>query len=432
MNRNGIIEITAEHRQMFKRDLRELGKYLESGKASKEEMLTIVKLFNHLNRLTEEVIMLEEDAEKLEYLREEVAARAELAKKARESVFEVVDFKESDDNYINDSPIIKALVRKEKGEYNLGINKETGEAAIFTLIDGYVTPYEKEILECVSKFNIDGQVTENGKTFFTLGQLYRSLRHGKGTQSPTKEQRAELLVALTELSRPERKLSFVINDYLKVWGGFETNGGRIRIVSFDELYGKYRGQEDILIVLDETPVLCMLSQNLRMGELIDQSIKAIKQPRYTLEFKQETKTGKPITKRSFSSNEQRQEFCKKNGITKKDIVKAECKLQPYSLTENRISIRSVLFSFVFSYIRATTAGKTHSNKLPYKTIWERCGLSNDSNQIKRDKEAIFVILDHLKRERVISSWKEYANKGSRKANGIEIKISKSIAERGGK
>lgn len=91
---------------------------------------------------------------------------------------------DSGNNFINQSAATKALVNREKGEIYLGTNPESGEAAIMQLISGYITPYEKELLECVSKFKYDGQITENGKIWFTLGQLYRALRHGAGTTSP--------------------------------------------------------------------------------------------------------------------------------------------------------------------------------------------------------------------------------------------------------
>jgi len=51
----------------------------------------------------------------------------------------------------------------------------------------------------------------------------------KQQQANVLEQRAALMDALTELSKPERKLTFKLNDYLKTWGGFETNGGRVRL-----------------------------------------------------------------------------------------------------------------------------------------------------------------------------------------------------------
>lgn len=34
---------------------------------------------------------------------------------------------------------------------------------MMTIIDGYLTPYEKEILETIMKYKQDGQVTQKGK-----------------------------------------------------------------------------------------------------------------------------------------------------------------------------------------------------------------------------------------------------------------------------
>lgn len=335
---------------------------------------------------------------------------------------------DSGQNVINDSPVLKnMLAGSKRAEIVLGTNPETGEAAIFTLLSGYITPYEKEIIECVSKFKLDGQLTDKGKIWFTVGQLYRAMRHGKGTQSPTPEQRAAIMETLTELSKPERKLTFKLNDYLKTWGGFETNGGRVRLIGFDELFGRVQGQEDILIILDDTPVICAVAENLHMWEPIPQEVKAIQQARYTLEYKE----GDKIIKRSFATNEARLKYCKKNGITGAAIEAHGIRAKPWALSENRIALRSVLLTFVYGYIRARSAGRNHSNKLSYEQIFTRCGVSENREAQKRARADIAVILNHfVKKVDGLRCWTEYTNRGNTKPDGIQISIGDQITEGG--
>lgn len=369
-----------------------------------------------------------------EELRKIQAANKYLYELAAGMVRERLQPRDSGQNFINDSPVVKELIKRitpqaqrSKSEIVLGTNTETGEPAIFTLLGGYITPYEKEVIECVSKFKLDGQLTEKGRVWFTLGQLYRAMRHGAGTARPTPEQKQALLQCLIKLSNDDRKLTFKLNEYLKVWGGFETNGGRLRIIGFDELFGKIRGQEDILILLDDTPVICAVAENLQMWEPIAQEVKAIQQRRYTLELKEPIQIGgKPAKKRSFATNEERVKFCKKYGITSADIESYSDSVKPWALSDNRIALRSVILSFVYSYIRARAAGKPHSNKLPYSAIFERCEVDTNSPEtVKRAKNDIGVIMNHLtacQHIKELKSWGEYTNKGSKKPDGIEISL----------
>ena len=334
--------------------------------------------------------------------------------------------KDSGLNVINASPVTVDLMRGNTGDIKLGVNPQTGEAAIFTILGGYITPYEKEIIECISKFKIDGQLTENGKIWFTVGQLYRAMRHGAGTQSPTKEQRAEIMAALTELSEPDRKLTFKLNDYLRVWGGFETNGGRLRIIGFDELFGKIRGQEDILIILDDTPIICAVAENLHMWEPITQEIKAVKQLRYYIKFLEDGKT----KKRSFDTNEKRRKFCADNGITAADIIEHGEHVEPWALSTNRISLRSALLTFVYGYIRARAASSNYSDKMPYEMLFERCGIDEHRQKRKNAREDIAVIMNHLTNTvDELQAWGTYQNKGTTGDNFDGVIIFLQMPER---
>lgn len=354
---------------------------------------------------------------------EQAAAESNPEEKAR--LIDAVTPIDSGLTVINKSPATKALMEGKTGCIYFGTNPDTGNRAEAIIKSGFLTVYEKEVLECISKFKIDGQITNTGKIWFTLGQLYRSLRHGAGTQSPTEEQKKALLQQLAELSSEDRKIEFRLTEALKVWGGFEATGGRIRILGFDELYGKIRGQEDILIILDQTPILNALSENVFMYERPPQEVKAIQEHRYTLELKEPiTINGKAAKRRSFTSNEARRSFCKKHGITTENIAKYGELKKPVALSENRIALRGYLQTFVFGYISARAAGTPYSNKMPYSQIFEACKIKTSSREsVKRAKEFIALVLDHymacaelpeLKR------WEEYTNKGSRTPDGIQI------------
>ena len=354
---------------------------------------------------------------------------------------DVLTYNDSGKNIVNADPAMKALVSRKYGEVFYGTNPENKERAVLQLIEGYITPYEKELLECVAKFKWDGQITEKGKIWFTLGQLYRSMRHGAGTVSPQKQQKAELLKALNELEKVERKLEFQLNGSLTAWGGFEATGGKFRIISFDELYGKINGQDDILIVTDDTPVINLISENVGMYEVISQEVKGIMQSCYQmtlkkpLEIKKEVKnkeTGEKetkitkVTKRSFKTLKEKQAFLEKHGLTDADVEGCVLDKKPFTLNESRIAVRAVILDFVYRYIRARGAKqpKHYSNMLPYKVIFERCGVDTGSREIvKLTKYNISVILDHLvscESLPELVGWREYANKHSKKADGIEI------------
>ena len=327
---------------------------------------------------------------------------------------------------INDSPVIKSLIKGEVGDIVLGKNDETGETAIFTLMEGYLTPYEKEVLECISKFRHDGQVTERGdRTWFTIGQLYRAMRHGPGTTRVTKEQRKALLKTLSDLSDDNRRIKFKVNEYLKVWGGFLTNGGRLRIIGYDEYFGKIRGQEDLLIVLDNTPIICALAENLNMYECPPQEVKAIEHTYYSLKLKKPLLIeGKAEKEYDFASAAECDEFLRLHDIRQKDIVKQGESTEAWPLSENRIALRNVLSTFVYGYIRARAANKPkpYSNRLPYSTIFERCSINSGNREVvRRVKNDIQVIMDHfVKNIPELKIWREYMKRYSKSVDGIEI------------
>ena len=163
-----------------------------------------------------------------------------------------------------------------------------------------------------------------------------------------------------------------------------------------------------------------------MWEPIPQAVKAIKQERYTLTYR--AADGKEKN-RSFATNEARQRYCKKNGLTGKDIIAHDVQAKAWALSENRIALRTVLLSFVYSYLRARESGARISNKLSYAQIFERCGVSENREEQKRAKEYVAIILNHfVKTVDGLNSWTEYANKGSTKPDGVQISIGSALIE----
>lgn len=355
------------------------------------------------------------------------AANEYLYNLALASIGTAFEYRDNGLNVVDESLFTKKLLERTKREkLVIGQNPETGETAILTIIDGYLDPYEKEILECICKFKLDGRVTPGGQIYFTLNDLYRALRHGAGTISPQQEQKEALLEALNELVRPERRIAFKTNEYLREWTGIE--GGKFPILkTFSELYGrKNRGQEvEVLILLDETPVITQLTERLNTWEQIPQAVKGIQQRRFTLEYKD----GDKSRKRTFATNAQRRAFCLKNGITGDAITAHGETVKPWTLTAQRIGLRAVILSFVFEYIRARAAGKNCSDKKPYRMIFERCGISDNREEQKRAKADIAVILDHLVNTvPELRSWQTYTNKGSTKPDGVQISIAPLLTE----
>lgn len=294
---------------------------------------------------------------------------------------------------INDSPVVKKMLRpeaeKNKAEPVILSHREN---AVFTLMEGYIKPEEKAILEAIAKHKLDGQIDQKGRIFCTVGQIYRALRGGV-KKSPTQAQKIEMMEQLKEMAKDERKMQFEMSEYLLHWGDFESNGGRLGLIHYDEFFGRIKGQKETLIVFYETPFLNMIAENLKMQAIVNQEIKAIK-------------------------------YTAKDGTIKN-----------YPLSTKRIALREVIFTFVFSYIRARTKTATspatpHSNQLPYKKIFELCNIS-DRKDISRQKEAIWTIFEHLKSKGIIAEWKEYSNLTSNgKPDGIQIKVSKEVLQRG--
>lgn len=319
--------------------------------------------------------------------------------------------------YILDNPLIKKLTRtKEEAQEHLhDVLLSSRDNNAVSVFNGYITPYEKELLEAITKFKQDGQVTTNGRPFATAGQLYRALRGG-GRQSPTKEQKDEIMEDLRKLEHPDRKLDFELKQAIRIDAATEITGGKRRILSFDEDRLRIRGQYDVVAVFDDTPFLQKLSEHFGMFESVSQDIKRIQEQHWTLKLD----TGETI--KGTTTECQRKLI--KAGKSKRDIVESSCTLKEMKLNKQRIAMRNVIISFVWSYMRARGANppKPHSNKINYADIFAQCEIGQDWNQKTRAKNIIYAIMEHLQRHEVVKAWKEYTNTGDKGASGVQFYI----------
>lgn len=286
---------------------------------------------------------------------------------------------ENDYSIINEDPLTRKIIKQEGGgDVFFGLSPESGEPAIFNVISCPMTVYEIAIVESIATFDFSKQITAEGRAWFTVGQLYRALRQGPGTQSPTKKQKQALYEDLKKLR--SKTIAYKTNEAMRSYGGFLVEEGDDMIISFDARVGTLRGQPDMLIILHDTPLLNKISKNLKMREVVSHEVKAIKYM--------------------------------KNG-----------KEEAWTLTKDRIAIRTVLETFVFGYIRALGAGNEASNKIRYEDVFKRCGIGNRWTEIKRGKEAIAIIMHHfVKNINMLEGWKEYSNKPGGEPVGIAISV----------
>ena len=319
--------------------------------------------------------------------------------------------------YILDNPLIKKLTRpqeeaREKLNDILLSSKDNNAVSVY---EGYITPYEKELLEAITKFKLDGQLTTSGRPFATAGQIYRAVRGG-GKQSPTKEQKEEIMADLRKLEHPDRKIDFELKQAIRISDTTEITGGKRRILSFDEDRLRIRGQYDVVAVFDDTPFLQRLSEHYGMFEGLSQDIKRIQEEQWIIALD----TGKKIR---GTATECKRKLAKA-GLTKANITEAKSNLKEMKMNKSRIAMRNVIISFVWSYMRARGANppKPHSNKLNYEDIFAQCEIGQDWNQKTRAKDAIYSILEHLKRNEVIKNWNEYTNAGDKGASGVQFFI----------
>ena len=321
----------------------------------------------------------------------------------------------SDRAYTLDSSVMKKLTRP-KAQNNDIINDivlSSKANATMTVFEGYITPYERELLEAIYKAKQDGQIAK-GKIFCTVGQLYRTMRGTSGMPIPlTTIQKESILNDLKELSADSRKIKFETTNAKEILGDFMMSGGRLQIVSFNEIYGKIRGQDETLIIFEDTPFLLIISDQLRMFESFSQRLKVVQEPLLTWTLSD----GNTISGKNDNECEKK---LKKAGYSNSDIVKRDPVMTNVKMTKGRISLRNAIFSFIYSYYRTRSMNKPHSNKINYEDLFEKCEVGAYRSDKIAAKEFIGTIMNHLVTNEVITSWNEYKNDKDRKASGVEF------------
>lgn len=344
------------------------------------------------------------------------------------ALMEMVKVKSTNLTTVSHDPIIRAMTHGETGEVLQSTNPATGELAVYSIRGGALTLEEKATLIAIKDLRDAGNVTPRGFIYFSLGQLYRAKRGQKATGGIQKEQKEAELKLLEHMA--ETWHNYELNETMKLWGGFETKRGKVKLLGFDVHEGTINGNEDDLIVLHNTPFLITLLDRLRFHETLNQEVKEIKEYKYTLKLKKPLDiNGKKVKSRSFKSNQERREFCKKYEISKEDIADHGETLAIWKQTSARIALREALTDFVFGYINARGAGRNVSNRRPYRDIFEHCGINTANRMtVKRAKEDIAVILDYWSNSELVpwlKGWREYTNKRSTKPDGIEIFLERS-------
>lgn len=304
--------------------------------------------------------------------------------------------------YCEDNPLIKALLKRE--------GTETTKLTVFnandlTIKQGAMQMYQKELFDNIMKAKREGKVTSSGWIYFTTGQLNKWISGG-AKLSPSKEQTSYNVEMITEMGNTrisymtDKSLADLLGlDVGEEIPGFKFTGGvnaqfyEVRFYSGTE----FRGQickDSLLVMVKLNEEVEKLLDGLNWYEPMPEEIKRIQ------------------------------------------CVGKTGELKNWPLTKERITLRTCLINFVVSYTRARTPtpnspAKPYSNRMPYKKIFEACGIETDHSTKRRRKiDDIAVIMDHLQREGMLSAWREYTNRGSKKADGIEIFIAKEMLEGG--
>ena len=295
-----------------------------------------------------------------------------------------------------DNPFFKELVRREtKGQQEAETTISIARSNDMTIRSGELSIYESEILNNLAKCKREGfQTLKSGECFLSLGQLYKWISGG-AKDSLSDVQRAELMEALRAMRR--RSISYTTEEHLAdVLGveipgelsGFKVKEADEQLLTCDFYTGEIKGQTATVIVFKFARVI---NRMLDVFPWYETTSEAVKRIQYT-----------------------------RNGL-----------LKDWNLTKERIELRTSILRFAFSYIRARTAGKPYSNRKPYADIFEECKIDTTHRQKKKRKiEDIAVILNHLQRIGLISSWEEYTNRGSKKPDGIAIRVAKALTEGG--
>lgn len=301
--------------------------------------------------------------------------------------------------YCEDHPLIKALLKRTGA-------KEATKITVLSRNDlvvkqGAMMMYQKELFDNIMKAKREGKVTKSGWIYFTTGQLNKWISGG-AKFSPSKEQNEYNQKMLTELGNnrieymTERSLADLLGlesgediPGFKFTGGVNAQFYEVKFYSGTEFKGQLC-KDSLLVTVKLNDEIEKLLDGLNWYEPMREDVKRVQYIAQTGELKN------------------------------------------WPLTKERITLRTCLIGFVCSYLRARTPtpgspAKPYSNKLPYSQIFSLCDIeTNHATKRKRKIEDIAIIMDHLQREGMITSWKEYTNRGSKKPDGVQIFVAKEL------
>ena len=296
--------------------------------------------------------------------------------------------------YIVDNPLLKELVKRGATQQQTDSNIKVISEGDLTVKKGDLTIYQNEILNNLAKCKKEGlQVLKSGKCYLTVGQLYKWISGG-AKDSLSEVQRNELINALSEMRGKGLKYSTSeeLADILGIeldaeLAEFKVEEADEQLISCNFYTGTIRGQKSTLIVFEFARIINNMLDCLPWYEPMDQEVKRVQ------------------------------------------YIDSKGKLKDWNLTKERIELRTCVYKFVFSYIRARSVGSGYSNKKTYASIFEECQIDVSHRQKRQRRlQDIAVILDHLKMKGIISGWEEYANRGSKRPDGIKIRVAKEIVE----
>lgn len=293
--------------------------------------------------------------------------------------------KDSGRIYIDGSKHMRELMKcGDTGAVELGDGKR--EASISFSTKSPITPMEYNVLRSIVTFYKAGQVTSGGCVYFTAGQMYRKIRHGAGSGSlpANRAPQKEIEKILEQL---ERRITMVFSEgaYAMIRLDaesvpFEGRTARLNILQYTPVDGTINGRNETLYIVNNLPVVCAITEQIRQGDLFPQKFLGIK---------------------------------KYNG---KEWKK-------WNLTEQRINVRTALEMWVIQAYRARGAGKPISLMKPYADIVKESRTKDtlERRALAKAKEMAEVILEWWKQCKYIANWGVYSTT-TEKERGVYIEL----------
>lgn len=299
--------------------------------------------------------------------------------------------KETAVSYYDETPVIKELVNRSKAGKQGKTVATFGNYGNMTIRKGELGIFEYEVFSALAKCLREGRITKSGRCYIKIVDVNKELS-GAGKDSMKPKRREDIISAFDKMGfRIEYATNEDLSDILGIdpdeldeeFADIKINYRNEQFLSYEILGGTQYGQPIELVVFKLADVVCKMIEAFPWYETVEYEDKRIQ---YIAE------TGE---------------------------------LKDWTLTKERIELRTSIFRFVNGYTRARTMGKNFSNKKPYDDIFEECKIDTSHRQKRaRRISDIAVIMDHLQRRGIISSWKEYTNTRSKKPDGIEIRVSK--------